>query len=63
VVVVPTVLALDYHYEARVTEKPELVVDRREIVEARFVHLGMLREVRYRDKIGEYRRRHTRSTF
>ena len=58
VVVAPTKLGLDYLYETRVTEKPELVIDRREIVEASFVHPGMLREVRDRDKVGEYVRWH-----
>jgi hypothetical protein len=32
------------------------VVDRREIVEACFVHPGVLREVRDRDKVGDYAR-------
>jgi hypothetical protein len=58
VVVAPTELGLDYLYEARVTEKPKLVVDHREVVEARFVHPGMLCEVRYRDKVGDYVRHH-----
>ena len=58
VVVAPTELGLDYLYEARVTEKPALVVDRREIMEACFVHPGLLREMRDRDKVGEYVRRH-----
>ncbi len=57
VVVASTELGLNYLYETRVTEKPELVVDRREIVEARFVHPGVLHEVRDRDKVGEYVRR------
>jgi hypothetical protein len=55
--VAPTALALDHLYEARLTEKPELVVDRREIVEACFVHPGVLREARDRDEVGEYVRR------
>jgi hypothetical protein len=58
VVTAPTELGLDYLYEARVTERPKLVVDRREIVEACFVRPSMLREVRDRDKVGEYVRRH-----
>jgi 8-oxo-dGTP pyrophosphatase MutT (NUDIX family) len=58
VVAAPTELGLDYLYEARVTETPELVVDRREIVEACFVHPRALREMRFQDKIGEYVRRH-----
>ena len=36
----------------------KLVVDRREIVEACFVHPGVLREMRDRDKVGEYVQRH-----
>jgi len=48
----------DMHlYELRLTEKPELLIDRREIVEACFVHPGVLHEVRDRDKIGVYVRR------
>jgi 8-oxo-dGTP pyrophosphatase MutT (NUDIX family) len=58
VVAASTKLGLNYLYETRVTEKPELVVDRREIVEACFVHPGVLHEVRDQDKIGEYVRRH-----
>ena len=58
VVVASTELGLNYLYETRVTEKPELVVDRREIVEACFVHPGVLREVRDRDKVGDYVRHH-----
>lgn len=58
VAVAPTEVGLDYLYEARVREKPELAVDRREIVEACFVHPGVLREMRDRDKVGEYVRRH-----
>jgi 8-oxo-dGTP diphosphatase len=57
-VVAPTELGPDYLYEMRVTAKPELVVDRREIVEACFVHPGLLRELHYRDMVGEYVRRH-----
>jgi 8-oxo-dGTP pyrophosphatase MutT (NUDIX family) len=44
-------------YEARVTKQPELLIDRREVIEACFVHPGALRESRYRDKVGEYLRR------
>ncbi len=58
VVVAPTELGLDYLYEVRVTEKPELVVDRREIVEACFVPPRVLREMRFQDDIGKYVRRH-----
>jgi hypothetical protein len=50
-------LPRNYLYETRVTEKPELVVDRREIVEACFVHPGVLHEVRDQDEVGEYVRR------
>ena len=41
-------------YELRLTEKPELQIDRREVVEAYFVQPGALREARHRHKIGEY---------
>ena len=58
VVVALTELGLNYLYETRVTETPVLVIDRREIVGASFVHPGMLREVRDRDKVGEYVRWH-----
>ena len=54
VMVTPTM----HLYEGRVAEKPELVIDRREIVEACFVHLGELIEIRYRNKVSEYLRRH-----
>jgi 8-oxo-dGTP pyrophosphatase MutT (NUDIX family) len=46
-----------YLYEVRLTDQPELVIDRREIVEARFVHPSVLSEARYRHKVGEYLRR------
>ena len=58
---VPTALGLIHIYEARVTEKPELVVDRREIVDACFVHPGVLYEMRHQNGIGEYVRRHAGS--
>jgi hypothetical protein len=48
-------------YEVRLTEKPKLRIDRREVVEACFVHPGALREARYRHRVGEYLRRHTGS--
>ena len=48
-------------YELRLTKKPELLIDRREVVEACFVHPSALRETRHRDKIGEYLRRHSRT--
>ena len=54
VMVTPTM----HLYEGRVAEKPELVIDRREIVEACFVHPGELIEIRYRNKVSEYLRRH-----
>ena len=38
-------------YEAQLTEKPALAVDRREIVEACFVHPGALLEMRYGNKV------------
>jgi len=44
-------------YELRLTEKPELQIDRREVVEARFMHPGGLREARRGGKVGEYVRR------
>ncbi len=55
-----TVTPTMHLYEARVAEKPELVIDRREIVEACFVHPGELLEMRYRNRVGEYLRRHAR---
>lgn len=54
VMVTPTM----HLYEAQLAEKPELVVDRREIVEACFVHPGELLEMRYWNKVSEYLRRH-----
>jgi ADP-ribose pyrophosphatase YjhB (NUDIX family) len=53
VVSVPTRL---YLYEARVGAMPELVIDRREIVEARFVSPILLQEMRHRNKVGAYLR-------
>jgi 8-oxo-dGTP pyrophosphatase MutT (NUDIX family) len=44
-------------YELRLTEKPELLIDRREAVEACFMHPGALREARRGGKVGEYVRR------
>lgn len=51
--VIPTM----HLYEAQLAEKPELVVDRREIVEACFVSPGELIEMRYRNTVSEYLRR------
>ena len=49
----------DMHlYELRLTEPTELQIDRREVVEACFVHPGVLREARRGGKVGEYLRRH-----
>ena len=45
-------------YEVRMTEKPELLIDGREVIEACFVHPGALRETRHRHGVGEYLRRH-----
>ena len=53
VVSVPTRL---YLYEARVGAMPELVIDRREITEARFVRPMLLYEMRFRNRIGAYLR-------
>jgi len=53
VVSVPTRL---YLYEASVGAMPELVIDRREIVEARFVSPILLQEMRHRNKVGAYLR-------
>jgi len=47
-------------YELRLREKPELQIDRREVVEACFVEPGALREARYRHNVGEYLRRRAR---
>ena len=44
-------------YELRLTEKPELQIDRREVVEACFMHPGGLREARRGGNVGEYVRR------
>jgi len=49
-------------YELRLTAKPELQIDRREVVEACFVHPGALSEARYRHKVGEYLARGGRVT-
>jgi ADP-ribose pyrophosphatase YjhB (NUDIX family) len=49
---VPTRHGLVYLYELRVEAMPELVIDRREIIEARFVRPTML----YRTKVGTYLR-------
>jgi 8-oxo-dGTP diphosphatase len=46
-------------YEARVETMPELVIDRREITEARFVRPTLLYEIGYRNRVGAYLR-HTR---
>jgi ADP-ribose pyrophosphatase YjhB (NUDIX family) len=43
-------------YEARVESLPELVIDRREITEARFVRPTLLYEMRYRSGVGAYLR-------
>jgi 8-oxo-dGTP pyrophosphatase MutT (NUDIX family) len=45
-------------YELRLTEPPELQIDRREVVEACFMHPGGLREARRGGKVREYLRRH-----
>jgi 8-oxo-dGTP diphosphatase len=41
-------------YEARIEAMPELVIDRREITEARFVRPTLLYEMRYRNGAGAY---------
>jgi ADP-ribose pyrophosphatase YjhB (NUDIX family) len=56
VVPVPTRHGLVYLYEATVEAMPELSIDRREIIEARFVRPTMLDEMRYRTKVGMYLR-------
>ena len=45
---------LTHLYEARVETKPELVIDGREIIEARFIPPTLLEEMRPRSKIGPY---------
>ena len=45
-----------YLYEARVEAMPELVIDRREIIEARFVSPILLQEMRHWNKVGAYLR-------
>jgi ADP-ribose pyrophosphatase YjhB (NUDIX family) len=46
-----------YHlYEARVEAMPELVIDRREITEARFVRPTLLYEIGHRNRVGAYLR-------
>ena len=49
---VPTRHGLSCLYEARVDTMPELVIDRREIIEARFVRPNMLYEMHHPTKIG-----------
>jgi 8-oxo-dGTP pyrophosphatase MutT (NUDIX family) len=44
-------------YELRLTEPPKLQIDRREVVEACFMHPDGLREARRGGKVGEYMRR------
>ena len=52
---VPTRSGPVYLYEARVEALPELVIDRREIIEARFIPPTLLEEMRRpRNKIGPY---------
>ena len=50
----PTPLGFFHLYEARVGAMPELVIDRREITEARFVRPTLLYEMRYRNGDGAY---------
>jgi hypothetical protein len=45
---VPAPLGFFHLYEARVEVMPELVIERREITEARFVRPTLLYEMRYR---------------
>jgi ADP-ribose pyrophosphatase YjhB (NUDIX family) len=52
----PTPLAFFHLYEARVEVMPELVIDRREITEARFVRPTLLYEMGYRNRVGAYLR-------
>lgn len=54
---VPTRHGLSCLYEARVDTMPELVIDRREIIEARFVRPNMLYEMHHPTKVGVYLRR------
>ena len=53
---VPTPLGFVHLYEARVEVMPELVIDRREITDARFVQPTVLYEMRYRRGVGAYLR-------
>ena len=50
----PTPFGFFHLYEARVEAMPELVIDRREITEARFVRPTLLHEMRYRNGVGAY---------
>jgi hypothetical protein len=53
----PTSLGFFHLYEARIEAMPELVIDRREITEARFVRPNLLYEMRFRSGVGPYLRR------
>jgi 8-oxo-dGTP diphosphatase len=53
---VSTRVGLIHLYETRVEVKPDLVIDRREIVEAHFVHPIQLHEAHFRNRIGAYLR-------
>ena len=52
----PTPLGFVHLYEARVEAMPELVIDRREITEARFVRPTLLYEMGYPNGVGVYLR-------
>jgi 8-oxo-dGTP pyrophosphatase MutT (NUDIX family) len=57
---ISTRVGLIYLYDARVATKPDLVIDHREIIEARFVPPIQLYEARFRNTIGAYLRDHGR---
>jgi 8-oxo-dGTP pyrophosphatase MutT (NUDIX family) len=56
VTLVSTRVGLIHLYEARVEAMPDLVIDRREIIEARFVPPNQVHEAHFRNRIGAYLR-------
>ena len=52
----PTPFGFFHLYEARVEAMPELVIDRREITEARFVRPTLLYEMGFRNRVSAYLR-------
>ncbi len=54
VTTIPTRVGLIYLYEARVEAVPNLAIDHREIIEARFVPPVQLLDARFRNRIAAY---------